>query len=49
MKSVVADTSPVNYLVLVDCVELLRDLYARIVIPTVVIDELSVLARRRPW
>jgi predicted nucleic acid-binding protein len=41
MKVVVADTSPINYLVLIDCVELLRDLYAQIVIPTAVLDELS--------
>ncbi|MBL8211246.1 MAG: DUF3368 domain-containing protein [Bryobacterales bacterium] len=41
MKVVVADTSPLNYLILIDCVELLRDLYTRIVIPTVVLDELS--------
>jgi predicted nucleic acid-binding protein len=41
MKVVVADTSPINYLVLIDCVDLLRELYKRIVIPKLVLDELS--------
>jgi len=40
MKVVVADTSPINYLVLIDCVEILRRLYARIVIPQEVLNEL---------
>ena len=48
MRVVVADTSPINYLVLIDCVELLRDLYAEIVIPTVVLDELSALGAPPP-
>jgi predicted nucleic acid-binding protein len=37
---VVADTSPINYLVLVDCVDVLRQLYTRIVIPDEVFKEL---------
>jgi predicted nucleic acid-binding protein len=37
---VVADTSPVNYLVLIDCIEVLRVLYGRIVIPSEVFGEL---------
>lgn len=41
MKVVVADTSPINYLVLIDCVDVLRQLYARIVIPKEVLDELT--------
>src|ERR1039458_9710793 len=41
MKVVIADTSPINYLVLIDCVSLLRSLYARIVIPVEVFAELT--------
>jgi len=43
MKVVVADTSPLNYLVLIDCVELLRSLYTHIVIPVEVFNELTVV------
>jgi predicted nucleic acid-binding protein len=42
MKVVVADTSPLNYLVLIDCIDLLRGLYAHIVIPMEVFNELTV-------
>ncbi len=38
---VVADTSPINYLVLIECVEVLRILYGRVVIPVEVFDELT--------
>lgn len=41
MKVVVADTSPINYLVLIDCMDVLRRLYARIVIPEEVLNELT--------
>ncbi len=41
MKVVVADTSPINYLVLIDCVAILRQLYGRIVIPQEVVNELT--------
>lgn len=41
MKVVVADTSPINYLVLIDKVDVLRQLYARIVIPEEVLSELG--------
>lgn len=41
MKVVVADTSPINYLVLIDCVEILRQLYGQIVIPQAVLNELT--------
>lgn len=41
MKVVVADTSPINYLVLIDCVDILRRLYTRIVIPEEVFSELT--------
>jgi predicted nucleic acid-binding protein len=40
MTVVVADTSPLNYLILIDAVELLPRLYGNIVIPTEVLDEL---------
>src|SRR5271165_7096167 len=41
MKVVIADTSPVNYLVLIDTIEVLPRLYHRIVIPDEVLAELS--------
>ena len=41
MNVVVADTSPINYLVLIDCIELLRQLYSRIVVPVEVFRELT--------
>lgn len=44
MRVVVADTSPVNYLILIGCIDLLPRLYQRIVIPQEVLDELSALA-----
>ena len=41
MKAVVADTSPINYLLLIGYVDLLRQLYSRIVIPEAVFKELT--------
>ena len=41
---VVADTSPLNYLVLVGAVDVLRAMYGRVVVPTAAADELSVAA-----
>lgn len=41
MRVVVADTSPVNYLILVDCIDLLHRLYRRIIVPTEVYEELT--------
>jgi predicted nucleic acid-binding protein len=38
---VVADTSPINYLVLIGQIDLLQQLYARIVIPPAVLAELK--------
>ena len=38
---VVADTSPLNYLIQIECVDLLRLLYDRVVVPHGVIRELS--------
>jgi predicted nucleic acid-binding protein len=46
MKVVVADTSPINYLLLIDCIDVLRRLYTRIVIPEEVFGEL--IAVRAP-
>lgn len=40
MKVVVADASPINYLILIDCIETLRHLYGRIIIPPEVLKEL---------
>jgi predicted nucleic acid-binding protein len=39
---VVADTSPLNYLVLIHHINLLPELYSRVLIPESVLDELSV-------
>jgi predicted nucleic acid-binding protein len=41
MKVVIADTSPLNYLILVDAVEILPRLYGRVTIPDVVLQELT--------
>lgn len=38
---VVADTSPINYLLQIDQVDLLRQLYGEIIVPRAVLDELS--------
>jgi predicted nucleic acid-binding protein len=38
---VIADTTPLNYLILIEEVEILRRLYARVVIPPAVFEELS--------
>jgi predicted nucleic acid-binding protein len=38
---VVADTSPINYLILLDCIDVLRVLYGRIVVPVEVFAELT--------
>ena len=38
---VVADTSPLNYLVLLGHIEILAKIYAEIVVPQTVLDELS--------
>ena len=40
MTVVVADTSPLNYLVLIEAIDLLPQLYGRIIIPTEVLNEL---------
>ena len=41
MRVVVADTSPVNYLILIDCIDLLRRLFTSVVIPMEVFEELT--------
>jgi predicted nucleic acid-binding protein len=41
MIVVVADTSPLNYLIQLDHVELLRRLYSRVLIPEAVLSELQ--------
>lgn len=49
---VVADTSPLNYLILIDYVDVLESLYERIVVPSAVRDELlhpSAPALVRAW
>jgi predicted nucleic acid-binding protein len=40
---VVADTSPLNYLVLIEQIDLLPQLYGRVLIPGAVLDELSAM------
>jgi len=40
MTVVVADTSPLNYLILIEAIDLLPRLYRRIVIPVEVLTEL---------
>jgi predicted nucleic acid-binding protein len=41
MKVVIADTSPLNYLILAGAIEVLPRLYGRVVIPDVVLAELT--------
>ena len=41
MRLVVADTGPINYLVLVDAVDTLPKLFDEIVVPVAVYDELT--------
>jgi predicted nucleic acid-binding protein len=41
MTVVVADTSPLNYLVLIDAVDILPRLYGSVTIPDIVLSELS--------
>ncbi len=38
---VIADTSPLNYLVLIQAIEVLPRLYPRVVVPSPVLDELQ--------
>src|SRR5947209_31820 len=40
MTVVVADTSPLNYLIFIEAIDLLPRLYRKIIIPTEVLDEL---------
>lgn len=40
---IVADTSPLNYLVLIHQINLLRDLYGQVLIPESVLEELSAI------
>ena len=45
---VVADTSPINYLVLIDQIEILSRLYSQILIPPAVLEELRHPAAPKP-
>ena len=45
---VVADTSPINYLVLITQIDILKQLYARILIPPAVLAELKHAAAPKP-
>ena len=38
---VISDTSPINYLILIECVNVLPELYGRVVIPEGVFEELQ--------
>lgn len=40
MSSIVADAGPLHYLVLIDCGEILRDLFDLVLVPFAVRDEL---------
>lgn len=48
MTVVVADTSPLNYLVLIGEIDLLRRLYGRVVVPSEVVAELTDRGAERP-
>lgn len=48
MKVVIADTSPINYLILIGCIDVLRTLYTCIVIPTEVFHELTAEGTPQP-
>jgi predicted nucleic acid-binding protein len=41
MPVVISDTSPLNYLILIDEVEVLRQLYGQVLVPAAVIEELE--------
>src|SRR5262245_7137320 len=41
MSVVISNTTPINYLVLIDQIEVLRHLYTRVMIPQAVLDELQ--------
>jgi hypothetical protein len=41
VKVVIADTSPINYLVLIDAIEILPQLYGRVIVPNDVLAELT--------
>jgi predicted nucleic acid-binding protein len=45
---VIADTGPINYLVLIDAVEILQPLYTRVIVPQAVVEELSQQAAPAP-
>ena len=45
---VVADTSPINYLVLIEQTAVLPALYTRVLLPPAVVRELRDAARKRP-
>ena len=38
---VISDTSPINYLILIECVDVLPESYGRVVIPEGVFEELQ--------
>ena len=41
MRVVIADTSPINYLILIDAIEILPRLYGRVIVPLEVLAELT--------
>lgn len=45
---VISDTTPINYLVLIGCAELLPALYQRIVVPEAVFKELQAVGPSNP-
>jgi predicted nucleic acid-binding protein len=47
VQLVIADTSPVNYLILIGHIELLPALFEKVILPSAVRDELAILTRLR--
>ncbi len=48
MQLVVADTGPVNYLLLIGHLEILPALFDKVILPSIVRDELAKQTRRLP-
>lgn len=38
---VIADTRPINYLILIDCADILKDLFSQVILPQAVWEELN--------
>jgi predicted nucleic acid-binding protein len=52
VRLVIADTGPINYLVLIDCIDLLPALFQKVILPTAVqreLDDRETPASVRTW